>query len=690
MQRAQVGVVKNPVPRPAVDGAQWRGTAVPARPDQKVRRAMSRDSVEYSIQEVADKLGIPIQKLRRWDAQGVLVARRTEGGHRRYAKEIIDGLAASTIGSTLDRYNDELETARRTLQEKRRIIQLLLESESRYRDLVETSHDLIWATDSQGRFTFLNAAAEDIFGAKPQDLIGRCFFEFEASDAHVANRRFLSLLKRNSEMRNHLTRVTARDGSERWVGINAKVAFDEKGGVMGFRGTARDITEQQRAALQIEYLATHDALTGLPNRVSLQQSVEKALGSGEKGAVLFIDLDHFRYANDNLGHRNGDRIIVSIGGVLREAAAERRGEVFRLGGDEFAVRLPDVLRPEAADAAEQFLSRIRQYPLHTGSDDRVLRLTASAGIAMYPFQGGDAAALLAAADIALYQAKDSGRNRAVVYGQDGGEALKTTTKRVLWAKQLREAIDEDRLLLFAQPVVHLADRSVAHREVLVRIDGGDGRIVSPGQFLDPAESLGMIQEIDLRVTEKLIQHLAAPGSSPVKHFVNLSRVSISDPHWTRRFYALLHSAGAVRDRLVFEVSESAALAEVSVTRGFIKELRQLGCGFSLDDFGSGFSSFYYLRQFDVDFLKIDGSFVRDLTRDEGNRIFVKALCDVGRGLSKQVIAKWIETPEAIDLLAGMGVEYGQGYLFQHPRQLVEPAGDAAVPVPPLPLPQARS
>jgi EAL domain-containing protein (putative c-di-GMP-specific phosphodiesterase class I) len=169
----------------------------------------------------------------------------------------------------------------------------------------------------------------------------------------------------------------------------------------------------------------------------------------------------------------------------------------------------------------------------------------------------------------------------------------------------------------------------------------------------------------------------------VKHFVNLSRVSISDPHWTRRFYALLQSAGAVRSRLVFEVSESAALAEVSVTKGFIKELRQLGCGFSLDDFGSGFSSFYYLRQFDVDFLKIDGSFVRDLTRDEGNRIFVKALCDVGRGLSKQVIAKWIETPEVIGLLSEMGVEYGQGYLFQHPRALggaVGDAGETAMPM----------
>jgi diguanylate cyclase (GGDEF)-like protein/PAS domain S-box-containing protein/excisionase family DNA binding protein len=641
----------------------------------------SRDRVEYSIQEVAEKLGVPVQKLRRWDAQGVLVARRTDGGHRRYAKEIVDGLAASTLGSTMDKYNDELEHARKTLQEKRRIIQLLLESESRYRDLVETSHDLIWTTDSQGRFTYLNGACQEIFGVKPQDLIGRCFFDYEMRPSHVSNRRFLSQLRKHGEVKNYMTRLAGADGQERWVGINARVAYDENGGMMGIRGTARDITEQQRAALQIEYLATHDALTGLPNRVSLQKAVEKALENGEKGAVAFIDLDHFKYVNDNVGHRQGDQLILAVGGMLREAGEKLGGEVYRLGGDEFAVHLRNALRPQATQAAEALLSQLRVQPMQVSSDARVLKLTASSGVALYPFHANEAAALLAAADIALYQAKDSGRNRVVTYGQDGGEALKTTTKRVLWAKQLREVLDEDRLMLYTQPVVRLEDQAVMHQEVLVRIEGEDGRIVAPGQFIEAAESLGMVQEIDLRVTAKLIDHLKAEiqrGAPRIRHFVNLSRVSITDPHWTKKFYAALHlAAPEVRNLLVFEVTESAAMAEVSVTKGFIKELKQLGCRIGLDDFGSGFSSFYYLRQFDVDYLKIDGNFVRDLTRDEGNRIFVKALCDVGSGLSKQVVAKWVETPEAIVLLRDMGVKFGQGYLFQHPKPLVEPAREAA-------------
>ncbi len=634
---------------------------------------MSKNSVEYSIQEVSDKLGVPVQKLRRWDAQGVLVARRTDGGHRRYAKEIVDGLAASTLGSSLDKYNDELEHARKTLQEKRRIIQLLLESESRYRDLVETSHDLVWTTDTQGRFTYLNNAAQDIFGLKPQALIGRCLFDFESKPAHVSNRRFFLHLKKNGEIKNYITRLIGADGEERWVGINAKVAFDENGGMMGIRGTARDSTEEQRAAIQIEYLATHDALTGLPNRVSLQREVERALEAGEKGAVAFIDLDHFKYVNDNVGHRQGDHILLAVGGTLKEVASKHNGKVYRLGGDEFAIHLPTALRPQAVHVAEMLLAQLRQHPMKIGPEGRIVTLTASAGVALYPFHGNDAAGLLAAADIALYQAKDSGRNRVVAYGQDGGEAMKGTHKRVLWAKQLREVLDEDRLLLYAQPVVRLADNAVMHHEVLVRIEGDDGRIVTPGQFIEAAESLGMVQEIDLRVTSKLVEFLQEPSNRDPKmrFFVNLSRVSISDPHWTQRFYKLLQGAGAIRKQLVFEISESAAMAEVSITKGFIKELKHLGCRFGLDDFGSGFSSFYYLRQFDVDYIKIDGSFVRDLTRDEGNRIFVKALCDVGQGLSKQVVAKWVETPEVLSLLRDMGVQYGQGYLFQHPKPLIE-------------------
>jgi diguanylate cyclase (GGDEF)-like protein/PAS domain S-box-containing protein len=628
--------------------------------------------MEYTIQEASAKLGIPVQKLRRWDAQGVLVARRTDGGHRRYAREIIDGLAGSSFGLPSDKYEDELATARKALKEKRRIIQLLLESESRYRDLVETSHDLIWTTDAQGRFTYLNNGAIDIFGLPPKDLLGRCFFDFEARPSHISNRRFLSDLRRSGEVKSYITHLVAADGSDRWVGINARVQQDENGQIASIRGTARNITEQHEAALQIEHLATHDSLTGLSNRVSLQKTLENALAAGDVGAVLFIDIDHFKYYNDNYGHRSGDQLIVGVSGVLKDTVKDFGGVVFRLGGDEYAVHLPEALRSKAVQVAEHVLDALRHYRFQWSSQHKVTSVTASVGIALYPFHGSDVTGLLSSTDIAMYQAKDSGRNRYVLYDRDA-QSLRRTHSRVQWANRLREVLDDDRLVLYYQPVVRLADLRTVHCEVLVRIRDENGSLVLPSQFIEYAESLGMVQEIDMRVVERLIEYLKATdqAGSRLRYFVNLSRVSISDQHWVRKFHNMLAGSDITHNQLVFEITETAAMSDVDLTLQFIKELKAMGCRFALDDFGAGFSSFYYLKRFDVDYLKIDGGFIRDLATDEGNRIFVKALCDVAQGLNKQVIAEWVEDREVMKILADMGTVYGQGYLFFHPMPLWE-------------------
>ncbi|HWA13768.1 MAG TPA: EAL domain-containing protein [Burkholderiales bacterium] len=647
---------------------------------------MAQDLPEYTIQEAAARLGIPVQKLRRWDAQGVLVARRTSGGHRRYAREIIDGLtgmstdaerppaqASATANPRSGKYEDQLAAARRTLKEKRRIIQLLLESESRYRDLVETSHDLIWTTDAIGRFTYLNNACQDIFGQAPRDLIGRCFFDYEARPSHVSNRRFLSTLRRNGEVKNYLTHLVTRDGSDRWVGINARVSYDDDGRIVGLRGTARNITEQHCAALEIERLATHDPLTGLPNRISLQKVLEAALDDGQKGSVLLLDVDHFKYINDNFGHRTGDQLIVAVGSLLKDLVKEEDAAVYRLGGDEFALHLPRVLRAEAAQMAERALAALRHYKFPVPGRGCLSTLSASIGIVSYPFHGTEVPTLLANVDIAMYQAKDNGRNRLVVHDHDP-EHLRGTHRRVHWARELREVLDEDRIVLFSQPVVRLADQKTVHHEVLVRIIDRAGKLILPGQFIEVAESLGMAQEIDMRVVGMVLEAMKRPDmrSRKVRHFVNLSRTSISDPQWVRKFQAMLADAPVDHSQLVFEITETAAMSDVDVTQGFIAQMKQMGCRFALDDFGAGFSSFYFLKRFEVDYLKIDGSFVRDLAGDEANRLFVRALCDVARGLNKQVIAEWVENREVMGILAGMGVQYGQGFLFAHPQPFLPP------------------
>jgi len=643
---------------------------------------MTQLSSEYTIQEASAKLGVPVQKLRRWDSQGVLVARRTEGGHRRYAREIIDGLAGSALGTMNDRYEDELATARKTLREKRRIIQLLLESESRYRDLVETSHDLIWTTDSQGRFTYLNNGGLDIFGMQPRDVLGRCFFDFEARPSHISNRRFLSTLRRHGEVKNYITHLISSDGSDRWVGINARVSHDETGQIFGIRGTARNVTEQHEAALQIDFLATHDSLTTLANRVSLQRTLEHALRQGDVGAVLFIDIDHFKYVNDNYGHRSGDQLIVGVSGVLKEAAKELNGQVFRLGGDEYAVHLPDSLRGHAMKVAEGLLDALRHFRFQSpNQQQRVAGLSASIGIALYPFHGSDVTGLLSNADMAMYQAKDGGRNRFVLYDQDA-QGLRRTHHRVQWANKLRDVLDEDRLVLYSQPVVRMSDLRTMHYEILSRVRDESGSVLLPSQFIEYAESLGMVQEIDMRVVERALEFLSAPErrDQKMRYSVNLSRMSISDPHWVRRLSKMIAGTDISRNQLVFELTETAAMSDVDVTQTFIREVRQVGCRIALDDFGAGFSSFYYLKRFDADYLKIDGGFVRDLANDEGNRIFVKALCEVAQGLNKQVIAEQVEDREVMNILTSMGAQYGQGYLFHRPSPLISEA-PAQLPAP---------
>ena len=640
-------------------------------------RITAQDLPEYSIQEAAARLGIPLQKLRRWDTQGVLVARRTHGGHRRYSREIIDGLAGSAtvvVGEKHDlvkpetgRVEDQLAAARRTLKEKRRIIQLLLESESRYRDLVETSHDMIWTTDAQGRFTYLNNACVDLFGLRPKDLLGGCFFDFEAGPQHVSNRRFLSALRKNGEVKNYLTHLISTDGTDRWVGINARVSHDDEGRIVGLRGTARNVTEQHNAALEIERLATHDGLTGLPNRVSLQKALEAALAEGEKGSVALLDVDHFKYINDNFGHRAGDRLLIAIGGLLRDLVKDENVQVFRLGGDEFALHLPDALREEAAQLGERALSALRHYKFPMPGQGCLSTLTGSIGIATYPFHGADVVTLLANVDIAMYQAKDNGRNRVQLHDHNPDD-LRGTHKRVHWARELREVLDDDRVMLCSQPVIRLSDRTAVHQEILVRILDRNGGMVLPGQFIEVAESLGMAQEIDLRVVSKVIDVLQGPDirGRKTRFFVNLSRTSISDPHWVRRFQSMLAAAPIDHSQLVFEITETAAMSSVDVTQEFIAQMKGMGCRFALDDFGAGFSSFYFLKRFDVDYLKIDGSFVRDLASDNASRLFVRALCDVARGLNKQVVAEWVEDQSVMDILVEMGVQYGQGFLFARP------------------------
>lgn len=621
--------------------------------------------LSYTIEQTAQLLGISAQKLRRWDEQGVLTAMRTEGGHRRYPKELVDRLVqASHAGTGHDATTLELASVKRTLAEKRRIIQLLIESEGRYRDLVETSHDLIWQTDAEGRFTYLNAAAYEIFGLAPSDLIGRCFFSFEANGAHVPNRRFLSVLRRSGEMQNFVTHLTTARGEDRWIGINARITRDENGAVLGIRGTARDVTQQHLAIRRAEHVAMHDTLTDLPNRNALQRQIEASLQASQVGALLLVDMDHFKRVNAVFGHGSGEQLVIGLSGVLRSVARSRNGELYRIGEDRFMLHLPEALREDALGAAAAVLAAVQNYRLAMDRNRVVSNVTASIGIAMYPFHGADWNALLAAVDSATHQAKDEGRNRVAMFNP-ASDALRATHRRTHWSRLIADALQQDEIALCTQPAVRIRDGSVLHHEILLRIRDEQGRWTDSAQFMATAESLGFAPALDQRVVARVLAHMHDQGSQwrqPCA--VNVCAASIADTNWTRELGEMLRASAVPAGRLVFEISERSAMENIDATAAFISQLRSLGARAALDDFGAGFSSFYYLRHFEVDYLKISNAFTRELDDNPESRAFVRAVTGLARDLRRQVIAKGVESAPMLKLLRESGALYAQGRYFR--------------------------
>lgn len=634
---------------------------------------MSDPDSSYTIVQASQLLGISAQKLRRWDEQGILGAQRTGGGHRRYPKEVVDRLVQANGGAFAEKTSRELASIKKTLAEKRRIIQLLIESEGRYRDLVETSHDLIWQTDTEGRFTYLNAAAHEIFGLAPHDLIGRCFFSFEANGAHVPNRRFLSMLHRHGEVQNYVTHLTTAHGEDRWIGINARITRDEDGGLLGIRGTARDVTEQHLAIRRAEHVALHDALTDLPNRGALQRQVEAALEAGQVGAIALIDMDHFNRVNTVFGHGAGDQLVLGLSGVLRSVARDRNGELFRVGEDQFVLHLPEARREDAQASAAVTLDAVQNYRLETARNRVVSSITASIGVAVYPLHGGDWPALFAAMDAATHQAKDQGRNQVALFNP-ASDALRASHRRTHWSRLITEALEQDEIALYVQPAVQISTGAAVHHEIFMRIRDERGAWAEAQQFMGTAETLGYAPALDQRVLARVLTHLHEHGRTHRQRYsLNLSSASISDSVWVRELVDLVRTSDVPGNRLVFEVSEKAAMENIDATAAFIDQMRPLGARFALDDFGTGFSSFYYLKRFEVDYLKINGSFTQDLRDNAESRVFIKAVNGLARELRRQVVAKGVEDATTLSLLKEAGTLYAQGNLFQPVARLGEGA-----------------
>ena len=383
-----------------------------------------------------------------------------------------------------------------------------------------------------------------------------------------------------------------------------------------------------------------------------------------QGALLFFDLDEFKYINDTFGHRAGDAMLIRVAGET--GALVRRSEILsRLGGDEFAILMPDTTEAEAVQLAERVIRAVAQIPFRF--EQQNLRLTTSLGIALYPEHGTNAEDLIARADTAMYQAKEAGKNAWRVYRPDRN-ATREMLGRLSWQERIRHALEEGLLRLHFQGVYRARDGVLTHLEVLVRmVDETDPEhIILPGHFIGYAEKSGKIRDIDRWVIAESIRLLARAPALP-SLAVNISGRSFDDPTLPQFIAEQLAEARVNPARLLVELTETSAVTDLHDAQRFIEALRHTGCPVCLDDFGTGFSSFAYLKHLRADVLKIDGLFIRDLPNDRDNQVFVKSIVDVARGMHKATIAEFVEDAETLVMLKEMGVDMVQGYHLDMPR-----------------------
>lgn len=429
-----------------------------------------------------------------------------------------------------------------------------------------------------------------------------------------------------------------------------------------------DVTKERQTAEQLVYLAERDSLTGLYNRHRFQEELGRLIFDADRrksqGALLFFDLDEFKYVNDTFGHRAGDAMLIRVAGEV--GTLIRRGEFFsRLGGDEFAILLSDATEREAESLAERVVRAVSQVPFRFEGQN--LRLTASLGIAFYPLHAANAEELIAHADAAMYQAKEAGKNAWRTYRPDLDPSRAMVT-RLSWNERIAHAVENDLLVLHFQGVYSARDGGISHLEVLVRMWDKDrpGEIIMPGHFIPFAEKSGKILDIDRWVIRHSIALLARSPNIP-SLAVNISGRSFDEPSLPQYIAEHLEHFRVEPHRLMVELTETSAVSDLHDAQRFIEALRHTGCTVCLDDFGTGFSSFAYLKHLNADILKIDGLFIRDLPNDRDNQVFVKAIVDVARGMRKTTVAEFVEDAETLEMLQRFGVDLVQGYHLDKPR-----------------------
>jgi diguanylate cyclase (GGDEF)-like protein/PAS domain S-box-containing protein len=564
------------------------------------------------------------------------------------------------------------------ITERKRAEQAIFAEKERAQVTLQSIGDAVISTDAQGRVEYINPVAERLTAwtlaearGQPASAVLNLVNEITREPLESSLDAALGRASGGAAHADHAVLLT-RSGHEVAIQESAAPICDRQGEVIGAVVVFHDVTKERRLRRALAWQASHDALTGLINRREFDNRLHGALLSAQRGegsyALLYIDLDQFKVVNDTCGHQAGDRLLRDVTGVL-QTRVRTSDTIARLGGDEFGVLLEGVTLEQATRIAENVRQSIRDFRFVWGTS--TLSVGASIGIVQIRAETENVAGVMSAADIACYAAKDAGRNRIHVYGADG---VSHRHREMHWVARVTRAAEDERLELYFQPIVPL-DGGAARtfHELMVRLRDDSGELVAPTEFIPAAERYNVMSAIDRWVVEQALALLRArqrDGRPLPLLAVNLSGTSLNEQSFVD---FVLQSVGepSLAASLCFEITETAAVTSLANARFLMSELKQRGCKFSLDDFGSGVSSFVYLKSLPVDYLKIDGQFISHITEDAVSRSMVEAIGKVGRALGIATIAECVESAAVLQALKGIGVDYAQGFHLARPRPVSE-------------------
>lgn len=547
----------------------------------------------------------------------------------------------------------------------------LQRSEERFSLAMQAAQDGLWDYDVASGETYYSPGWQRILG---EDRMAGTYVTW-AKRIHPEDRpRVLKTLQQHmqgeTEHWHEEHRLKRKDGAWVWVlGRGKVVVRDHLGKPQRMIGTMTDISSRKHAEERISYQATHDILTGLFNRHEFERRTRQLVTDLQSGdephALCFIDLDQFKVVNDTCGHIAGDELLCQISKVLINTV-RKNDTLARLGGDEFGILMAQCSLEQAKKVAASLLERVHDIQFHW--EGQTFRISASIGLVAVASDAPSFTELLKQADAACYMAKDLGRNRTHVYHPEDMK-LAQRQGEMRWVARITQALEDDRFCLYGQPIVPLDNSDDRHYELLVRMIDKEGRVILPGAFLPAAERYNQMKAIDVWVIKRVFVLLATNPTFLAKTSfisVNLSAQSLTSRDILSLISSQLESSGIAPDKLCFEITETAAISNLSAAQEFISTLKQTGCRFALDDFGSGLSSFGYLKNIPADYLKIDGVFVKDIVEDSVDHAMVRSIHEIGRVMNMRTIAEFVENDEIRSALQGIGVDYAQGYGIGEP------------------------